>query len=183
MRHNASDKQLSFLVFVHGFKELSLRIVSLGIVCMGTFIRNTSLASLRVGSFAWEISFGILRFETSVWKLSVDNLRLGPATFCCVESLAWELRSTLCVLDSLGGPRSASLRLSRQRNTILNVECAWGSEPKCGRRWEVPRVLWAPVGGTPCVLWAPLGGTPCVLCASSCASVLPLVNDMWTLKY
>ena len=63
---------------MHGFKELSLRIVSLGIVCMGTFIRNTSLASLRVGSFAWEISFGILRFETSVWKLSIDNLRLGP---------------------------------------------------------------------------------------------------------
>ena len=75
---NTSDKQLSFLVFVYGFKELSLRIVSLGIVCMGTFIRNTSLASLRVGSFAWELSFGILRFETSVWKLSIDNLRLGP---------------------------------------------------------------------------------------------------------
>ena len=73
---NASDKQLSFLVFVHGFKE-----VSLGIVCMRTFIRNTSLASFRVGSFAWELSFGILRFETFVWNLSVDSLRLGPAFF------------------------------------------------------------------------------------------------------
>ena len=93
---NTSDKQLSFLVFVHGFKE-----VSLGIVCMSTFIRNTSLAGFRVGSFAWELSFGILRFETFVWNLSVDSLRLGPAIFCCVESLDWELRSTLCVLNSL----------------------------------------------------------------------------------
>ena len=97
-------------------------------------------------------------------------------------------------------PRSASLRLSRQRNTILNVECAWGSEPKCcvyglwGRR-RVPRVLWAPLESTPCITkigaiqthrvpssvgypvscgCRPLEGTPCPVGAAGRYPVCPV---------